>query len=90
MKKMLIIAKGHDHPNTTDQAGNATRDANLATRTVVPGVTKSPQDTRKETKKGIRMRSIIKKTTTGERGQSIPTHQQRTSFTDLATSIMHI
>jgi hypothetical protein len=64
MEKMLIIAKGHDHLNSTHQAGNATRDADLATRTVVLGVTKSPQDTRKETKKAMRMRSIIKKTTT--------------------------
>jgi uncharacterized iron-regulated protein len=44
-----------------DQADNATRDANLATRMDVSGVTKSPQDTRRETKKAMRMRSIIKK-----------------------------
>jgi hypothetical protein len=31
-----------------------------------------------------------KKTTTDERGRSIPTHQRRTSFTDLAASTMHI
>jgi hypothetical protein len=90
MEKMLIIAKGHVHPKTTDQAGNATRDADLATRTAVPGITKSPQDTRKEMKKAMRMRSTIKNTTIDERGQSIPTHQQRTSFTDLAASTMHI
>jgi hypothetical protein len=90
MEKMLIIAKGHVHPNTTDQAGNTTRDADLVTRKTVPGVTKSPQDTRKETKKAMRMRSIIKRTTTDERGQSIQTHRQRTSFTDLAASTMHI
>jgi hypothetical protein len=75
MEKMLIIAKGHVHPNTMDQAGNATRDADLAKGTVVLGITKSPQDTRKETNKAMRMRSIIKKTTTYERGQSIPTHR---------------
>jgi hypothetical protein len=87
---MLIIAKGHDHQNTMDQAGSTTKYADLAMRMVVPGVTKSPQDTRKEMKKAMRMRSVIKKTTIDERGQSIPTHQQRTSFTDLVASIMHI
>jgi hypothetical protein len=35
MERMLIIAKGHTLPNTTNQAGNATRGADLATRTVV-------------------------------------------------------
>jgi hypothetical protein len=39
---MLIIGKGHAHLSTTDQAGNATRGTDLATRTVAPGVTKSP------------------------------------------------
>jgi hypothetical protein len=58
-----------------DQAGNATRDADLATRMAVLGVSKSLQDMRKEVKKAMRMRSIIKKTTTDERGQSILTHQ---------------
>jgi hypothetical protein len=33
MEKMLIITKGHARPNTTDQAGNATRGADLATWT---------------------------------------------------------
>jgi hypothetical protein len=65
---MLVIAKGHAHLSTTDQAGNATRGADLATRTVAPGVTKSPHDTREETKKVMRMKSITKKTTMDERG----------------------
>jgi hypothetical protein len=39
MEKMLIIAKGHVRPNTTDQAGNATRGADLAMRTAAPCVT---------------------------------------------------
>jgi hypothetical protein len=90
MEKMLIITKGHARPNMTDQAGNTTRGTDLATRMAARGVTKSPQDTREEMKKAMRMRSIIEKTTTDERGKSIPTHRQRTSFTDLAASTMYI
>jgi hypothetical protein len=40
MEKTLIIAKGHFHPNTIDQAGNTTRGADLATRMAAPCVTK--------------------------------------------------
>jgi hypothetical protein len=80
----------HARPNMTDQAGNATKGVDLATRTTAPGVTKSPRDTREETKEAMIMRSIIEKTTTDERGRSILTHRQRTSVTDLATSTMHI
>jgi hypothetical protein len=75
MEKMLITIKGYACPNTTDQAGNATIGADLATRTAAPGVTKLPRDTREETKEAMIIRSIIEKTTTYERGQSIPTHR---------------
>jgi hypothetical protein len=40
MEKMLIIAKEHAHPSMTDQADNATRDADLAMRMAAPCVTK--------------------------------------------------
>jgi hypothetical protein len=90
MERMPIIAKGHDHPNTTDQAGNATRGVDLATRTTTPGVTKSLRDTREDMKKAMRTRSIIEKITTDKRDRSILTHRQRTSFVDLAASTMHI
>jgi hypothetical protein len=75
MEKMLIITKGRAHPNTTDQAGNATRGADLTTRMAAPGVTKSLRDTREETKKAMRIRSIIENTTTDERGRNILTHR---------------
>jgi hypothetical protein len=67
MDKMLITIKGHARPNTTDQAGNATRGTDLATRMAAPGVTKSPRDMREETKEVMIMRSIIEKTTTYEK-----------------------
>jgi hypothetical protein len=81
MEKMLIITKGHTLPNRTDQAGNAIKVAYLAMWMAASGVTKSPRDTREETKKAMRMRSIIEKTTTDESGRSIPTHRQRISVT---------
>jgi hypothetical protein len=68
MEKMLITIKGHARPNTTDQAGKATRGADLAPRTAAPGKTKSLRDTREEMKEAMIMRSIIEKTITNERG----------------------
>jgi hypothetical protein len=49
----------------TDQADNATRGADLTTRTAAACVTKYPQGTREETEKEMRnrMTSIIKKAT---------------------------
>jgi hypothetical protein len=61
MEKMLITIKGHARPNMTDKADNATRGADLATRTAAPCVTKSPRDTREETKEAMIMRSIIER-----------------------------
>jgi hypothetical protein len=45
---------------------------------------------KKRDEEGDENEEYQKKTTTDERGQSIPTHQQRTSFMDLAASTMHI
>jgi hypothetical protein len=87
MEKMLVIEKGHAHPN---MIGNATRGVDLATRTAAPGVTKSLHDTREKTKKAMRMKSITKKTTIDKKGRSTLTHRRRTSFMDLAASTMHI
>jgi hypothetical protein len=40
MEKTLIITKGPVHQKATDQAGNATKGAGLATRMAAEGVTK--------------------------------------------------
>jgi hypothetical protein len=40
MEKMLIITKGHARPNTSDQADNVIKGADLATRIAAQGVIK--------------------------------------------------
>jgi hypothetical protein len=40
MEKKLTVTKEHVHQKATDQAGNATKGAGLATRMAAQGVTK--------------------------------------------------